>query len=68
MTKNTNPAPTAPAACDTEGCEHDQEIGIRILVAPLAGREFRMCVTDATRVYDLRDRNRVGGKVELFDL
>lgn len=58
----------ATSTCQTEGCTAEQEIGIRILAAPLAGTELRMCTADGTRIYDLRDPNRNGGKVELFDL
>lgn len=60
---------TAPATCDTIGCTNPAEIGIRVLArGNLKARDALMCGDDATRVYNLFDYNRRGGKVELFDL
>jgi hypothetical protein len=50
--------------CETDGCDREQEIGIRVL----GGETYKMCTNDATRVYDAYDKNRRGGKVELIDL
>jgi hypothetical protein len=55
---------TESAKCETEGCDREQEIGIRVL----GGETYKMCVKDATRVYDQWDPSRKGGKVELVDL
>jgi hypothetical protein len=52
------------STCETEGCDREQEIGISVK----GGKVYKMCVADATRVYDQWDPNRKGGKVELIDL
>jgi hypothetical protein len=55
---------TSATKCETDGCDREQEIGIRVL----GGTTYRMCTADATRVYDAYDPSRRGGKVELTDL
>lgn len=64
---NNNEAPAT--TCDTTNCDEIATQGIRILAkGALPTHSSHMCVTDATRVYDLFDPNRRGGKIELFDI
>jgi hypothetical protein len=62
MQRTEHPTPT----CVTDGCDHAAEIRLWTLRPDGTRREpALLCVTDATRVYDVYDRNRRGGKVEI---
>jgi hypothetical protein len=58
------PNTTKTTECQTDGCDREAEIGIRVL----GGEVYQMCTSDATGVYNRYDPNRRGGKVELLDL
>ena len=68
MTKNEATTAT-DLRCATDYCEKEAEIGIIVLGnGKRPDTAYQMCTDDATRVYNLFDFNRKGGKIELFDL